>query len=105
LRRRPARLRVGDLEVDSAARVVRLRGAPITLSQKEFALVRALASDPTRVFTKDELLRTIWGFRTWAAIRRIVPYGRSATRTLDAALLAVALHGGCCVNGGFVRAG
>jgi hypothetical protein len=36
-------------------RVVRLRGAPITLSQKDFALVRALATDPTRVFTNDEL--------------------------------------------------
>jgi DNA-binding response OmpR family regulator len=72
LRRRPARLRVGDLEVDSAARVVRLRGAPVELSQKEFALARALASEPTRVFTKDELLRTIWGFRA-----------RGSTRTLD----------------------
>jgi DNA-binding response OmpR family regulator len=72
LRRRPARLRVGDLEVDSAARVVRLRGEPVDLSQKEFALLRALASDPTRVFTKDELLRTIWGFRA-----------RGTTRTLD----------------------
>jgi DNA-binding response OmpR family regulator len=71
LRRRPARLRVGDLEVDSAARVVRLRGAPVTLSQKEFALVRALASDPTRVFTKDELLRTIWGFRTLGSTRTL----------------------------------
>ena len=64
VRRRPGRLRVGELEVDAAARVVRLRGAPVELSQKEFALVRTLASDPTRVFTKDELLRTIWGFRT-----------------------------------------
>jgi DNA-binding response OmpR family regulator/anti-sigma regulatory factor (Ser/Thr protein kinase) len=72
LRRRPARLRVGDLELDAASRVVRLRGAPIELSQKEFALVRVLASDPTRVFTKDELLRTIWGFRA-----------RGSTRTLD----------------------
>jgi DNA-binding response OmpR family regulator len=71
LRRRPARLRVGDLEVDSAARVVRLRGAPITLSQKEFALVRTLASDPTRVFSKDELLRTIWGFRTLGSTRTL----------------------------------
>jgi DNA-binding response OmpR family regulator len=71
LRRRPARLRVGDLEIDSAARVVRLRGAPITLSQKEFALVRALASDPTRVFAKDELLRTIWGFRTLGSTRTL----------------------------------
>jgi DNA-binding response OmpR family regulator len=71
LRRRPARLRVGDLEIDSAARVVRLRGAPISLSQKEFALVRALACEPTRVFTKDELLRTIWGFRTLGSTRTL----------------------------------
>jgi DNA-binding response OmpR family regulator len=71
LRRRPGRLRVGDLEIDSAARVVRLRGAPITLSQKEFALARALAADPTRVFTKDELLRTIWGFRTLGSTRTL----------------------------------
>src|SRR5215218_2115739 len=34
------------------ARVVRVRGTPVELSHKEFALVRTLASDPTRVFTK-----------------------------------------------------
>ncbi|HEX5924533.1 MAG TPA: response regulator transcription factor [Baekduia sp.] len=77
VRRRPGRLRVGELEVDAAARVVRLRGTPIELSQKEFALVRTLASDPTRVFTKDELLRTIWGFRTLGSNRCIAPYRRS----------------------------
>ena len=42
------------------------------LANKEFALLRALASEPRRVFTKDELLRDVWGFR---------PEGR--TRTLD----------------------
>jgi DNA-binding response OmpR family regulator len=71
VRRRPGRLRVGELEVDAAARVVRLRGAAVELSQKEFALVRTLASDPTRVFTKDELLRTIWGFRTLGSTRTL----------------------------------
>jgi DNA-binding response OmpR family regulator/signal transduction histidine kinase len=71
VRRRPGRLRVGELEIDAAARVVRLRGAPVELSQKEFALVRTLASDPTRVFTKDELLRTIWGFRTLGSTRTL----------------------------------
>jgi DNA-binding response OmpR family regulator len=71
VRRRPGRLRVGELEVDAAARAVRLRGAPVELSQKEFALVRTLASDPTRVFTKDELLRTIWGFRTLGSTRTL----------------------------------
>ena len=71
-RRSLGRLRVGDLEVDPPSREVRLRGARIALSQKEFALLRTLASEPARVFTKDELLRSIWGFRT-----------RGATRTLD----------------------
>jgi DNA-binding response OmpR family regulator len=71
VRRRPGRLRVGELEIDAAARVVRLRGTPVELSQKEFALVRTLASDPTRVFTKDELLRTIWGFRTLGSTRTL----------------------------------
>jgi DNA-binding response OmpR family regulator len=74
VRRRRGRLRVGELEIDAAARVVRLRGAPVELSQKEFALVRTLASDPTRVFTKDELLRTIWGFRTLGSNRRKARY-------------------------------
>ena len=73
-RRRPGRLRIGELEIDAASRMVRLRGAPIELSQKEFALVRTLASDPTRVFTKDELLRTIWGFRTLGSNRCRAPY-------------------------------
>jgi DNA-binding response OmpR family regulator len=71
VRRRPGRMRVGDLEIDAASRVVRLRGAPISLSQKEFALVRTLASEPTRVFTKDELLRSIWGFRTLGSTRTL----------------------------------
>jgi DNA-binding response OmpR family regulator len=35
----------------------RLRGAPLALSQKEFALLRMLASEPVRVFTKDEAPR------------------------------------------------
>jgi DNA-binding response OmpR family regulator len=62
-RRRGTRVRVGELEVDPAARTARLRGAPLDLSQKEFALLRLLATEPGRVFTKDELLRELWGFR------------------------------------------
>jgi len=62
-RRRTGRLRVGDLDIDPQARTARLRGEALALSQKEFALLRMLASEPARVFTKDELLRQIWGFR------------------------------------------
>ena len=69
---RGGRLRVGDLQVDPASREVLLRSARVELSQKEFALLRTLASAPTKVWTKDELLRTVWGFRS-----------SGATRTLD----------------------
>ncbi len=65
------RLRVGDLEVDPASREVRLRGRRIDLSQKEFALLRALAGSPTRVYTKEELLRDVWGFRSLGATRTL----------------------------------
>src|SRR5437764_956704 len=56
---RPLRglVRVGDLTVDPVTRSVRLRGRPVHLSAKEFALLTALAAEPSRVFTKGELLR------------------------------------------------
>ena len=60
-RRGGGRLRVGELEVDPPSREVRLRGERVSLSQKEFALLLALAAEPTRVFTKEELLRDVWG--------------------------------------------
>ena len=66
------RLRAGPLELDPASREIRLHGERVALSQKEFALLRTLVADPTRVFTKDELLRSIWGYRA-----------RGSTRTLD----------------------
>ena len=72
-RERPSegRLRVGELELDPVAREVRLRGVRVTLSQKEFALLRRLAAEPTRVFTKAELLRDVWGFRALGATRTL----------------------------------
>jgi DNA-binding response OmpR family regulator len=70
-RRSLGRLKVGDLEVDPPSREVRLRGERIPLSQKEFALLRMLAAEPTRVFTKEELLRTIWGFRAMGTTRTL----------------------------------
>ena len=65
-------LRVGPLQIDPLARQAWLYGTPLDLSKKEFSLLRALASEPARVFTREELLRGVWGYST---------IGR--TRTLD----------------------
>lgn len=64
-------IRVGALEVSMATRQVWLRGTPVGLSAKEFALLSALLSEPTRVFTRQELLRDIWGFRSDARTRTL----------------------------------
>ena len=68
---RLGRLRVGDLEVDPASREVRLRGRRVQLSQKECALLRALAAAPTRVYSKEELLTDVWGYRSLGATRTL----------------------------------
>lgn len=70
-RPRMGRLKVGSLEIDPLSRQVWLCGEPLALSKKEFALLRALASEPTRVFTREELLRGVWGYRTMCATRTL----------------------------------
>jgi DNA-binding response OmpR family regulator len=72
-RHRPGsgRLRIGPLELDPLARQVWVGGQQVALSKKEYALLRALASDPTRVFTREELLRGVWGFQTLCSTRTL----------------------------------
>jgi len=64
-------VRVGALIVDPVARAVTLDGVRIELSQKEFALLRILVSDVTRVFTKEELLQAVWGTRSLGSSRTL----------------------------------
>jgi DNA-binding response OmpR family regulator len=66
------RLEAGDVVLDRATRRVTVLGRAVVLSGKEYELLAKLATDPLRVFTKDELLRDVWGYRS-----------QSRTRTLD----------------------
>ena len=70
-RPRAGRLRVGSLELDPTSRQVWVGGEPVSLSKKEYALLRALAGEPTRVFTREELLRGVWGFRSMGHTRTL----------------------------------
>jgi DNA-binding response OmpR family regulator len=70
-RRRSGVLRAGELELDPVSREVRLRGRRVRVSAKEFALLLALAAEPTRVFTKEELLRDVWGYRSMGRTRTL----------------------------------
>ncbi len=57
----------------------------MTLSKKEFALLRALAAEPTRVFTREELLRGVWGFKTIGATRTLDSHAFRLRKKLNAA--------------------
>lgn len=52
---------VGDLIIDPWSRTLNLKGHPIELTPKEFDLLYALALEPERVLTIDELLARVWG--------------------------------------------
>jgi DNA-binding response OmpR family regulator len=67
------RLVVGALVIDRDARKAAHAGQALVLSRIEFDLLAHLAAHPTRVFTKLELLRDVWGFRS-----------EGNTRTVDA---------------------
>jgi len=54
-------LQVRELELDPGRRAVSLRGANVDLTFVEFEILKALATNPGRVFTRDMLLTRIWG--------------------------------------------
>ena len=58
-------------------------GRKVSLANKEFSLLRALAAEPTRVFTKAELLRDVWGFRSMGKTRTLDSHASRLRRKLD----------------------
>ena len=48
-----------------------MHGEAVHLAGKEFELLAALAAEPNRVFTKDELLRDVWGYRSFTRTRTL----------------------------------
>jgi DNA-binding response OmpR family regulator len=88
LRRRPPRtelLHLGELVIDRAARRVMAGGVDVVLSAKEYALLLKLASDPERVFTREQLLRDVWGYRSYVPTRTLESHASRVRCKLAAA--------------------
>ena len=56
------RLEFGDVELDLATREVRKAGIELRLTAREFDLLWFLASHPRRVFSRDQLMASVWGY-------------------------------------------
>ncbi|MCP4447255.1 MAG: response regulator transcription factor [Myxococcales bacterium] len=66
------RIKVGDLVIDIAGHEVHLGGKRIEFTHQEFELLRFLAQNRGRVYSREQLLQKVWGFE----------YG-GGTRTVD----------------------
>jgi DNA-binding response OmpR family regulator len=64
---------VGGISIDRRTRVVTVGGRRVVLAQKEYELLLKLASEPARVFSKTELLRDVWGYRSPGSTYRTYP--------------------------------
>src|SRR5581483_8550260 len=56
--------RFGAVELDGAAREVRRDGVRLRLTSREFDLLWFLVSHPRRVFSRDQLMTSVWGYAT-----------------------------------------
>ncbi len=75
--------RVAEIEISHPERSVSVGGERVELSVKEFALLGRLAQEPTRVFTKEELLRDVWGYRSLGHTRTLEAHASRLRRKLD----------------------
>jgi DNA-binding response OmpR family regulator len=78
------RLEAGEIVVDRVARIVTVRGRPVPLATKEYELLVKLASEPTSVFTKEQLLRDVWDFRSLGRTRTVDSHASRLRRKLAA---------------------
>ena len=76
------RMTAGEIEIDRPTRRVTVADRRVVLPMKEYELLLKLASDPPRVFTKDELLRDVWGFRSAGRTRTLDSHASRLRRRL-----------------------
>jgi len=73
----------GPIRLDAATRTVTVAGRAVQLAGKEYELLLKLMSDPHRVFTKEQLLREVWGFRSLGRTRTLDSHASRLRRKLQ----------------------
>jgi DNA-binding response OmpR family regulator len=57
--------------IDEASYSAKVQGRPLDLTYKEFELLRFLATHPSRVFTREQLLSEVWGYDYFGGTRTV----------------------------------
>ncbi len=72
------------LRIDPSTREVLVRDVPVTLTALEFDLLYYLASHPRRVFTRDQLMKEVWGYAFAAETSTVTVHIRRLREKIEA---------------------
>ncbi|AVL97869.1 MULTISPECIES: winged helix-turn-helix transcriptional regulator [Microbacterium] len=67
----PARVQASGVTIDEQSYSAKLHGRPLDLTYKEFQLLHFLATHPSRVFTREQLLSEVWGYDYFGGTRTV----------------------------------
>jgi DNA-binding response OmpR family regulator len=65
------KIQTSGVVIDEASYSAKVQGRPLDLTYKEFELLRFLASHPSRVFTREQLLSEVWGYDYFGGTRTV----------------------------------
>ncbi|WP_330179079.1 response regulator transcription factor [Nocardia sp. NBC_01503] len=90
---RPAIVVTGDVRVDLVARSVEVAGQPVALTQKEFAVARALAERAGAAVGREELMDEVWGEKNPSISRSLDVHMGGLRAKLNRPGLITTIHG------------
>ncbi|MDQ4214416.1 response regulator transcription factor [Microbacterium capsulatum] len=67
----PVKVQASGLTIDEQSYSAKLHGTPLDLTYKEFQLLHFLATHPSRVFTREQLLSEVWGYDYFGGTRTV----------------------------------
>jgi two-component system phosphate regulon response regulator PhoB len=76
-------LKVGDLEIDSASMILRVRDQEVSMTTREFRLLEFMARNTGRVLTRDQLLDAVWSDSTFITPRSVDVYVRRLREKIE----------------------
>jgi len=79
----PSVINAGDLEINSSAMTLTVRGTPVVTTTTEFRLLHHLAGHSGQVFTRDQLLDAVWRDTSFVSPRSVDVYVRKLREKIE----------------------
>lgn len=79
----PRVFRDGDLELDTGAMTLKVRGKPVPLTATEFRLLEHFTANPGRVYTREQLLDAVWRDTSFVTARSVDVYIRRLREKIE----------------------